>query len=149
MELGHRIMITPLDCAPNTAGRQRGQTLSDFLFTDPKSGPVAARSNLPFRTAARLSRTFSFVSPAVRTNVVNKCKEEDRNVWRQHIVDGGYYDNYGVASALDWLQPVLEARRDGIAGLNFSRVLIVQLPGFAEMPEVMIQASPRAQAALI
>ena len=149
MELGRRIMITPLDFAPNTAGRQRGQTLSDFLFTDPKSGAVSARANLPFWTAARLSATFSFVSPAVRTNVVNKGKEEDRNVWRQHIVDGGYYDNYGVASALDWLQPVLEARRDGIAGLNFSRVLIVQLRGFAEKSEAKIKASPGAKAALI
>ena len=149
MELGRRIMITPLDFAPNTAGRQRGQTLSDFLFTDPKSGAVSARANLPFWTAARLSATFSFVSPAVRTNVVNKGKEEDRNVWRQHIVDGGYYDNFGVASALDWLQPVLEARRDGIAGLNFSRVLIVQLRGFAEKSEAKIKASPGAKAALI
>ncbi len=150
MELGRRIMITPLDFAANDGGRRRGQTLSDFLFTDEKSGAVAARANLPFWTAARLSATFSFVSPAVRTNVVDKKNgEEDRNLWRQHIVDGGYYDNYGVASALDWLEPVLEARRDGAAGLNFSKVLIIQLRGFAEKPEAEMKPSPGAKAALI
>jgi hypothetical protein len=149
MELGRRIMITPLDFAPGTAGRQRGQTLSDFLFTDPKSGAVSARANLPFWTAARLSATFSFVSPAVRTNVINKGAEKDRNLWRQHIVDGGYYDNYGVASALDWLEPVLEARQNGATGLNFSKVLIIQLRGFAEKPEAEMKPSPGAKAALI
>jgi hypothetical protein len=130
MELGRRIMITPLDFTPNTTGSRRAQTLAEFLFGDPNSGTATARANVPFWTAARLSATFSFVSPAVRTKV--KGEEKDRNVWRQHLVDGGYYDNYGVASALDWLEPVLEAKRDGVDGLNFSRMLIIQLRGFPE-----------------
>jgi hypothetical protein len=150
MELGRRIMITPLDFEPNGEGRERGETLPDFLFSDGSSRAASAQANLPLWTAARLSATFSFVSPAVRTNVANKRREEkDRNVWRQHLVDGGYYDNYGVASALDWLRPVLEARREGKGGLNFSRVLIVQLRAFAETPEEKFPPSPGAKAALV
>ncbi len=149
MELGRRLMITPLDFAPKGLGRERGQTLADFLFGNSLPGAAEPAANLPFWRAARLSATFSFVSPAVRTNVINKREGEEESVWRQHLVDGGYYDNFGVASALDWLQPVLESRREGKDGLNFSRVLIVQLRGFAGVPEEQIKPSPGAKAALI
>src|SRR5215831_1472868 len=120
MELGRRVMITPLDFPASGQGHERGQTLSDLLFAEAKSDPAAfARANLSYWTAARLSATFSFVSPAVRTHVVNKGTEEkEPRLWQQHLVDGGYYDNFGVASALDWLQSVLEGRRDGVDGLN-------------------------------
>src|SRR5437773_11256272 len=43
-------------------------------------------------TAARLSATFTYVSPAARI---------DAPVLRTrtyHVVDGGYFDNYGIAS---------------------------------------------------
>ena len=148
MEAGRKVMITPIDFEPNGEGHRRGETLAEFLFTDPKTG-ASPRADLPLWTAARLSATFSFVSPAVRTDVSDKGKSETRTVWRQHIVDGGYYDNFGIASALDWLQPVLEARRDGKPGLNFSRVLIVQLRGFAEKAAGEIKPSRGAKAALI
>ncbi len=149
MESGQKVMITPVDFRANGVGYKRGQTLAEFLFPDPKSGVAPAGANLPFWTAARLSATFSFVSPAVRTNVANKKAGEQRNQWRQHLVDGGYYDNFGVASALDWLQPVLEARRDGKEGLNFSRVLIIQLRGFADKQPEQAPSSFGAEAALI
>lgn len=149
MELGRRLMITPLDFEPLGEGRERGETLSDFLFIDRSSHAALARANLSLWTAARLSATFSFVSPAVRTNMTNIKEGATRSVWQKHIVDGGYYDNFGVASALDWLQPVLEARHDGKEGLDFSRVLIIQLRGFAETPEEKIPPSPGAKAALI
>lgn len=151
MELGRKVMITPLDFPAAGRGHARGQTLSEFLFGETSSDPVAlARANLSYWTAARLSATFSFVSPAVKSDVINKDKgETEPLLWQQHLVDGGYYDNYGVASALDWLQPVLEARRDGAADLNFSRVLIVQLRGFAGKPVEEIDPSPGIKAALI
>jgi hypothetical protein len=148
MELGRKVMVTPLDFDPNVKGRERGETLAEFLFPDSKTDG-SAQANLPLWTTARLSATFSFVSPAVRTKVTNKKDGEARSAWEKHIVDGGYYDNFGVASALDWLQAVLEARRDGKEGLDFSRVLIIQLRGFAEMPEVKVPPSPGAKAALI
>lgn len=52
---------------------------------------------LRISTAARLSATFPYVSPAARGY---PCPA-------YHIVDGGYYDNYGVTTALAWLMEAL------------------------------------------
>lgn len=150
MELGRRIMVTPLDFPANGTGARRGQTLSEFLFPDAATGAAEARANVPFWTAARLSATFSFVSPAVRSNVKKPdTSRRQPSLWKHHLVDGGYYDNFGVASALDWLQPVLEARLQGAAGLEFSKVLIVQLRGFADVTANLLEPSAGAKAALI
>ncbi len=55
--------------------------------------------DLPVVTAARLAATFPYVSPAAR---VFSARNE------HHILDGGYYDNYGVASVVAWLDDALE-----------------------------------------
>jgi hypothetical protein len=52
-------------------------------------------------TAARLSAAFPYVSPAARPDA--DCGEAPCG----HIVDGGYYDNYGVASSIDFLLEAL------------------------------------------
>jgi len=46
---------------------------------------------------------------------------------QHHLADGGYYDNYGVAGALDWLEPVLRARLESTNGLKFRRVLLLSI----------------------
>jgi hypothetical protein len=50
--------------------------------------------DIPVVTAVRLAATFPYVSPAARADT---AKPEF------HVVDGGYYDNYGVASLVRWL----------------------------------------------
>jgi hypothetical protein len=50
--------------------------------------------NIEAVTAARLSATFTYATPAVRA---------DRPGISYHLVDGGYYDNYGMASAMAWI----------------------------------------------
>jgi hypothetical protein len=50
--------------------------------------------NIQAVTAARLSATFTYATPAVRA---------DRPGAAFHLVDGGYYDNYGMASAMAWI----------------------------------------------
>jgi predicted acylesterase/phospholipase RssA len=47
-------------------------------------------------TAARLSASFPYVAPAARSNAHPLAPD-------YHMVDGGYYDNFGIRSALDWL----------------------------------------------
>jgi predicted acylesterase/phospholipase RssA len=47
-------------------------------------------------TAARLSASFPYVAPAARSNGHSLAPD-------YHVVDGGYYDNFGIRSALDWL----------------------------------------------
>ena len=73
-------------------------------------------------TAARLSASFPYVAPAARANA------EPTTVGDQHIVDGGYYDNYGVTSLLGWLQDALNDSPD------LKDVLILQIRPFAEEP---------------
>jgi Patatin-like phospholipase len=119
MEAGQRLMITPITFAPSV----RAPTLQEFLFGTAAATP---EPDLDLWTAARLSATFTYVSPPARSWL------DVRPSQREHLIDGGYYDNFGVTSALDWLTPVLEARRAGDRRLRFKRVLLIELSGFAE-----------------
>jgi len=51
--------------------------------------------DLAVTTAARLSATFPYVSPLARASIDSKGF---------HIGDGGYYDNSGLLSAVEWLE---------------------------------------------
>lgn len=65
-------------------------------------------------TAARLSATFPFVSPAARADRGEVI----------HFVDGGYFDNFGTASLTQWL-------RDAVPGKDskVKRILVVCITG--------------------
>ena len=138
MESGRRVMMTPIDFERPRRGR-RAMTMSEFLFEERRrragEALVAVEQwpelDLPLWTAARLSATFAFVTPAARANLFDDPSAGTRPTDHRghHIIDGGYYDNFGVTSALDWLDPVLAARLGG-RDLDFERVLIIQLRAF-------------------
>jgi hypothetical protein len=76
--------------------------------------------DLDVSTAARLSASFPYLSPTSRAEVevVREADGErksrartcsDLEIGGQHLVDGGYYDNYGVVTAMQWLDQVLSA----------------------------------------
>jgi hypothetical protein len=76
---------------------------------------VYERRDLQVVTAARLAASFTYVSPATRT-------AESRRAY--HVVDGGYYDDYGMATLIEWLNEALE----GVGGAgSFPRVLVIQI----------------------
>jgi len=87
-----------------------GRRTFEALFPD---------NDLRIVTAARLSAAFPYVSPAARAD-----NDETGSV---HFVDGGYYDLYGVASLIDWLDAAV--RGDGGPGAPIPRVLVLQLRG--------------------
>jgi hypothetical protein len=62
-------------------------------------------SDLRVRTAVRLSATFPYVTPASRMLRIDSDKSKDGRFYQPepHAVDGGYYDNYGLVSLIDWL----------------------------------------------
>ena len=66
-------------------------------------------------TAARLSATFPYVTPPARS------KGEGP---QPHVVDGGYYDNYGMATLVEWLDEALNG-----AGKKIESVLVIQIHG--------------------
>jgi hypothetical protein len=71
-------------------------------------------------TAARLSASFSFVTPAARPLQAGAAS---------HVVDGGYYDNYGVNSLTAWLAEALDKRAPGDDKSN-PRILVLQIQSF-------------------
>jgi hypothetical protein len=60
--------------------------------------------DIPVSTAARLSASFSWVSPMSRS----ERKGDDF----MHFADGGYFDNSGLLSASDWLLAVKDEIKD-------------------------------------
>ena len=69
-------------------------------------------------TAARLSATFPYVSPSARNPTEIKT---DLNY---HIIDGGYFDNSGIVTAIEWLEDNLETliEKNGVTKLVFIEI---------------------------
>ncbi len=74
-------------------------------------------------TAANLSAAFPFVSPAARI-WVHPQDAPSAPEPAYHLVDGGYYDNYGVLSALEFIESAF-----GTLGAQAPRVLILRIEG--------------------
>jgi hypothetical protein len=74
-------------------------------------------SDIPVVTAARLAASFPFVSAASRP-LTSKPEH--------HLVDGGYYDNFGVDSLAEWLDQALS----GLNGGDRPDVLVIQIRSF-------------------
>ena len=164
MESGRRVMVTPIDFTevtipvpgPAAPGSPTGQAL--LARPKPRAATLSEYLGDPgldmsLWTAARLSATFSFVSPAARSTLADQDKEtrktpeiERRRLWH-HLIDGGYYDNFGVTSALDWLTPVMIAKAE--KRLSFTRVAIIELRAFRREKPVYAQPAPGSVAALL
>jgi hypothetical protein len=74
-------------------------------------------------TAARLSASFPYVSPAARAD------NDGLNHNQLHVVDGGYYDNYGMSSLAAWLDQALKTD-----GNEIKHVLVIQIHGAPTSP---------------
>ena len=83
---------------------ERGQPLvfatSDF-YRDWSFNTFYPNYDIPVATAVRLSASFPYVAPSARSNA-RPIGEPDF-----HVVDGGYYDNYGLLSLMQWLDQAL------------------------------------------
>ena len=152
MEVGRRVMITPIrfeePISGGRAGPRRAPTLSEYLLGERST----SYADLPLWTAARLSATFPYVTPAARwegvaTRVPHHDERPDATPdYRaaHHMIDGGYYDNYGVASALDWLRIVFEHRVACVDCAHLPRlrrVAVVQLRAFSPAPPNAVRPS--------
>ena len=65
-------------------------------------------------TAARLSASFPYVTPAARSDAPGP---------HPHIVDGGYFDNYGMSTLVEWLDEALSTTE------TVNSVLVLQIHG--------------------
>ena len=71
--------------------------------------------DIPVVRAARLSASFPYVSPVARP---------DKATAQPHMIDGGFYDTYGMATLTEWLDQALSATT------QIERVLVLQIDGF-------------------
>lgn len=83
--------------------------------------------DIPIKTAARLSASFPYVTPAPRANLT-----ESKNPNYHHVADGGYYDNYGISSLIEWLNEGLSDQNGEVP----KNILIVQIRGDEVSPAI-------------
>jgi hypothetical protein len=93
----------------NATASETGQrfviSATDILYPSTDKGTVQFSEvfkgwDFPVSTAARLSSAFPYVSPLARASAGD---DQNTQVTRLHVADGGYYDNSGVLSAVEWL----------------------------------------------
>ncbi|MDB5392380.1 MAG: hypothetical protein JWM11_8026 [Planctomycetaceae bacterium] len=157
LETGQRMMLSPVTAfGPD-------EVYSD----DPLSGVEffrcyslgSFRPNPLLITAARLSATFSYVSPVCRPKTKsiphhfgNEIKPEEIQDFRKrlhwHLADGGYSDNEGIVTATKWVRQLLLGYRneaDPAVKPPFDRVLLIRINGFPDQvstPDEKAQARP-------
>ena len=109
VEDGRRLLISPM-----TFHERKKKNVVDF-------NTLYRGKDINIVTAARLSATFSYVTPICR----NKGDKPEDNY---HIADGGYFDNSGVVTTLELLNELLDPSKK----LQIKRVLLLQINAFPE-----------------
>ena len=111
-ESGRRFLMSSTALPPDPSF-ERGY-LPSIPFSDAFKG-----MDLPVATAARLSASFAWISPMPRSSM-------GEPQFRVHVGDGGYYDNSGVVSAMEWLI----AAEDSLKTHPVYIVLVDSTPGW-------------------
>jgi hypothetical protein len=78
-------------------------------------------------TAARLSATFPYVSPVAEGRYIN---DQRLPVHGLHIADGGYYDNFGVTVAVEWIKQIAAEY-----GSQLGKIIVIKINAFPETSE--------------
>ena len=108
-ETGERLLLATTEFrAKNPAGRARVDARELHKIN-------GEEFDVSIATAARLSASFPYVTPATRSDGAGP---------QPHVVDGGYYDNYGMATMVEWLDDALNGA-DGAV----KNVLVLQIHG--------------------
>jgi len=122
----------PLLFATTDLGRKTPKSL------DPKQAQPNRRSfydlypnvDVPLVTAVRLAASFPYVAPAARA----QFQEPE-----YHVIDGGYYDNYGIASLVEWLDEAFEQLKASEPDQDLPPVLVLQIRSFPD--DALVRAS--------
>jgi hypothetical protein len=104
--------------------------LSPMTFGDDPLDPYCADFNTLYSdfdidatTAARLSATFPYVTPICRNS-------ESEPIF--HVADGGYFDNFGVFTSVEWLNNHILPKYEE---LHIKRVLFLEIIAGPDEPE--------------
>jgi hypothetical protein len=121
VEDGRRFLISPMTFLENIRDAEERKafdfnTLFNVQNLNQKSQTNDEIYDLDITTAARLSASFPYVSPIARNDGDFK--------FNYHVADGGYFDNSGMFTAVEWLDKYLD---DFIKDLNIKRILLLQI----------------------
>src|SRR5262249_45412635 len=96
---GRRVVFSPF-----TFRTSKAVTQIDSLVPFQTLAPTETQQSLNFRlsTAASVSARFPWVSPAA--TIPAKDEFSPPSIKKTRLVDGGYFDNSGVETAVDLLQ---------------------------------------------
>jgi hypothetical protein len=109
VETGQRLLLTTVGIDTSARTTKTFQELG-------QNGKVYSNRDLSIPTAARLSASFTYVTPVSRS-------DGDPS----HIADGGYYDNYGMSTLIQWLGQAL-------TGSAVKDVMVLEIRGFPPNP---------------
>jgi hypothetical protein len=115
VESGRRVLFSPVYS-------ERRKSLS--VRPNSRAAPVEFSSLYPtydidVATAARLSATFPYVSPTATPDDLDELG---------HMADGGYVDNEGIVTAVDWVSQLINHFAQPDSGRSpFDRVLILRI----------------------
>jgi len=88
-------------------------------------------SDIPIVTAARLSATFPFVSPAARSfDAEPEQQSGPSDSQGLHFVDGGYFDNSGLVALSTWLDFGLQDLEANHPSMMPGEILVIQIYPF-------------------
>lgn len=168
VETGERLAFSSVPCSVQTPGAV------EFLHR--------YNADISVATAARLTATFPFISPAARPIVADGPIPSEgplpktkiipgANHWStfphggsfHHVVDGGYFDNSGVAGAMAWLNEACEQLAQAKPFLELAnpvryrlpkQLIILQMSGFpvkedsTKEPKAAVDAGQRSRGTL-
>ena len=136
LEGGRRFLISPIQFQSKTH-KVQSKTDEDMKAIDFQA-LYQQRYDLDVTTAARLSASFPYVTPSSRPYHSSLKKERDTHEDEEHtdkdkerhiyhVADGGYFDNFGTFTALEWLDKNIEdLMNDSIV----ERVIFIQINHF-------------------
>jgi hypothetical protein len=108
VEDGCRLLLSPM-----TFNVTKDSTIID-------SNTLYEKYTLKAVTAARLSATFPYVSPSA----LSSKKITGHNY---HIIDGGYFDNSGVVTAIEWLNDYIDPL---VKKVKIERLVFIEIGAF-------------------
>lgn len=135
LEGGRRFLISPIQF--QSKNKVQSKTDEDMKAIDFQA-LYQQRYDLDVTTAARLSASFPYVTPSSRPYYSSLKKERDTHEDEEHtdkdkerhiyhVADGGYFDNFGTFTALEWLDKNIEdLMNDSIV----ERVIFIQINHF-------------------
>ena len=91
-------------------------------------------ADLSVITAARLSASFPYVSPVARGRYATLDTRIAEPLQGQHVADGGYYDNFGVTAAVEWIRDLLH-RPGSQQNSRTPKIIVIMIEAFPEIPE--------------